>query len=85
MMATITEEIYNQVQSLPEDLQIEALEFVNFLQYRLAQKQTKQLDHVSLADILEDISQHGTAFSDIKDPVAWQREQRQDRELFGRE
>ena len=84
-MATITEEIYNQVQSLPEDLQIEALEFVNFLQYRLAQKQTKQFDNVSLADILEDISQHGTAFSDIKDPEAWQREQRQDRELFGRE
>ena len=84
-MATITEEIYNQVQSLPEDLQIEALEFVNFLQYRLAQKQTKQLDNLSLADILEDISQHGTAFSDIKDPVTWQREQRQDRELFGRE
>ncbi len=70
MMATITEEIYNQVQSLPENLQMETLEFVNFLQYRLAQKQSKQFDNVSLADILEDISQHGTAFSDIKDPVA---------------
>ena len=85
MMATITEEIYNQVQYLPENLQMEPLEFVNFLQYRLAQEQSKQLDNVSLADILEDISQHGTAFNDIKDPVAWQREQRQDRELLGRE
>ena len=42
-------------------------------------------DNTQIAAIMERIAKRGTAFNEIHDPVAWQREVRQDRPLPGRE
>lgn len=38
-----------------------------------------------MAAILQQIADRGTAYADVTDPVAWQREQRRDRPLPGRD
>ena len=40
---------------------------------------------VKMAKILEQIANRGTAFTEINDPVEWQKEIRQDRSLSNRE
>jgi hypothetical protein len=87
-MSTITEEIFNDLNQLPIEMQTEALDFIKFLKEKLA-KTKKQPIEVSLngsliAQMLEQAAEKNL-FSHINDPAAWQREIRQDRPLVGRE
>ncbi|MCF6237152.1 MAG: DUF2281 domain-containing protein [Gammaproteobacteria bacterium] len=77
-------------ENLPTRLQEEVLDFVHFLQQKQARKIEKQQDNeepngAKLARLMERVAKRGTAFSSIKDPVAWQRNVRKDRPLPGRE
>lgn len=87
-MSTLTEEIFNDLNKLPIEMQTEALDFIKFLKAKLAKNQ-KQPVEVSpngslIAQMLEQTAQQNL-FSHINDPAAWQREIRQDRPLVGRE
>jgi len=87
---SIQETINQHLSTLPENLQAEILNFVLFLEYQrqpgnitptaFSEEQRRQ----KLGECLEQLAKH-SPFSDIKDPVAWQREIRKDRALPGRE
>ena len=87
-MSTIAEEILNDLNQLPTEMQTEALDFIKFLKAKLAKKQTQPLEFSLngslIAQMLEQTAQQNL-FSRINDPAAWQREIRQDRPLVGRE
>lgn len=90
-MSTITQQIIQDVEKLPEALQSEILDFVHFLKHKENKKnehnKIKHADKLSgeaMADVLDEASKHNL-FSNIEDPVAWQREIRKDRPLNGRE
>ena len=88
-MNTITKQILDDVKSLPDQMQKETLDFVRFLKNK--QKQSgaaasdKEPNGKKVAEVMAEIAARGTAFRDIKDPIAWQREIRKDRPLLGRE
>ncbi len=88
-MKLITEQIIEEVTSLPPEMQEEALDFVRFLKLKhrkaAAQPPEQEPNGTKLARLMEEIAARGTAFKDIKDPAAWQREIRKDRPLPGRE
>ena len=87
---SIQETINQHLGSLPENLQVEILNFVLFLEHQrhlvnitppaLTEEQRRQ----KLGECLEQLAQYNP-FADIEDPVAWQREIRKDRALPGRE
>jgi predicted class III extradiol MEMO1 family dioxygenase len=90
-MSTITQQIIQDVEKLPEALQSEILDFVHFLKHKENKKtehnKIKHVDKLSgeaMADVLDEASKHNL-FSNIEDPVEWQREIRKDRPLNGRE
>lgn len=70
---------YQRFQSLPIFLQQQIIDFTDFLESKhqspLLSSRAKTID-----DCLEKLTSNRT-FADISDPVAWQREMRQDREL----
>lgn len=85
---TLFEQIQIQVQQLPIEKQAEVLDFVAFLQQRV-----KTVESTSTSDAdrgkrikaaLQKLAELGT-FSEIADPVEWQRQIRKDRPLPGRE
>jgi len=88
-MSMITRQIIEELETLPPQMQEEALDFVRFLQAKLAKAapnpQVKEPNGKKVAEIMAEIAARGTAFQDIKDPVAWQREIRKDRSLPGRD
>ncbi len=89
-MTAITQQILNDVADLPEQMQAEVLNFVHFLKQKTAKKPVSNLIHNKpngqvIAEIMNRIAARGNAFSDIKDPVEWQRNIRKDRPLPGRE
>ncbi len=72
----------------PDDVD-QVLDFVSHLNIKrkIRQSETKKAEEERVAAIksaLRSLQKSG-AFSDIKDPVAWQREIRKDRPLPGRE
>ena len=77
-MTVITEQIVRDLESLPLNLQEETLDFVRFLKTKLESSQVKpqetEPNGKKIANLMAKIAQRGTAFRDIKDPVAWQRE-----------
>lgn len=83
---TLMEQIQKQIRQLPPESQREVLDFVTFLQLRPRQ----QLTRVSEVDHQQRIKKSLTQlarmkiFSDIADPVEWQRQIRKDRLLPGR-
>jgi len=83
---TLMEQIEKQIRQLPPESQREVLDFVIFLQLRPRQ----QLIKISVADRRQRIKKSLTqlarmkVFSDITDPVEWQRQIRNDRSLPGR-
>ncbi|MDO9299867.1 MAG: DUF2281 domain-containing protein [Anaerolineales bacterium] len=83
---TLMEQIQKQIRQLPPESQREVLDFVTFLQLRPRQ----QLTRVSEVDRQQRIKKSLTqlarmkVFSDIADPVEWQRQIRKDRLLPGR-
>lgn len=88
-MSIITQQILEDMESLPPEMQVEALDFVHFLKTKLAKTEnvTKRqgFNGSEVATIMAEIAARGTAFQDIDDPVAWQKEIRQDRPLPGRD
>ena len=83
---TLMEQIQNRLLKLSLDKQREVLDFIAFLQLR-PQTLTKPVTDVKRGTrIKELLTQLGTmkVFSDIADPVDWQRNTRKDRTLPGR-
>ena len=88
-MNAILQQVQQHAAVLPLALQTELLNYVIYLEQKaqsiipattnVAKEQQRQ----RLAEALEQLAALNP-FSDIADPVAWQREQRQDRPLPGR-
>lgn len=89
-MNTLTQQLLHEIETLPPPMQQEVLHFVEFLKLKARQPaetvaHEEEPNGAKLARLMEQIAARGTAFSDIKDPAAWQREIRKDRPLPGRE
>lgn len=86
-MSTI-DEITAHAQRLPEDLRVQTLQFIEFLETKLIdQKQDAEDKNESgrqVAAILQELADL-EAFSEIEDPVKWQRKIRADCFLPGRD
>lgn len=86
-MNHLTAQIIHEVETLPPAMQQEVAHFVEFLKLKLAQPQPTEFASeqeptgTKLARLMEEIATRGTAFRDIEDPAAWQREIRKDRPL----
>ena len=88
-MSTLKEQIIENLDSLPERMQAETLDFVEFLKAKaergkLAVDISPEPNGVAISKILKKMAAR-RALSEIKDPCAWQRNIRQDRSLPGRE
>lgn len=90
-MKTITAQILQDLQQLPDDMQYEALDFVQFLKTKLERTPSLNKSNLSdqergqaMANLFAEAARQNL-FSEITDPVAWQIEVRQDRALPGRE
>ena len=84
---TLAEQIQQQLKTLPPDKQNEVLDFVTFLQQQVQASRSTANEAESrkrLKKAFETLAEMGT-FSDITDPVEWQRQIRKDKPLFGRE
>lgn len=83
---TLIEQIQKIVLKLSPDKQREALDFVAFLQLRSTKTPEPATDAQRgerIKDAFVQLAKMKT-FSDITDPVAWQRNTREDRDLPGR-
>lgn len=86
-MGTLKEQIIDNLDSLPETMQAEILDFVEFLRAKAERNHSvisPEPNGVAMARIMERMAVRN-ALSEIKDPSAWQRDIRQDRPLPGRE
>ena len=87
-MSVITRQILEVMENLPPEMQAEALDFVCFLKTKLIKTEAAALEQEpngrKAAAIMSEIAARGTAFQGIEDPVAWQKDMRQDRQLPGR-
>lgn len=87
-MSMITQQFIENLETLPPQMQEEALDFVYFLCVKLAKAapnpQVKEPNGTKLARLMEEASKKNL-FAHIEDPAAWQREIRKDRPLPGRE
>jgi hypothetical protein len=85
---TLLELIQNQIQQLPPEKQVEVLDFATFLQERaqkplpVASSDTERTQR--LRNAFAALAEMKT-FSNITDPVEWQRQIRKDKLLPGRE
>ncbi len=87
-MNVITQKIFEDVGTLPREMQEEILNFVQFLKSKLRNpasepKQTESNGR-NIARLLEEASKKHL-FSHIDNPAEWQREMRKERSLPGRE
>ena len=82
---TLVEQIEKQLQGLPTEKQIEVLDFILFLQQRVhsAPPTEEEERGQRIRAALQTLAELNT-FSEINDPVAWQKSIRQDRPLPGR-
>ena len=85
---TLIEQIQKRVQKLSPDKQREVLDFVAFLQFHSPRLPEPATDvdvkrGKRIKDLLTQLART-KVFSDITDPVAWQRNTREDRSLPGR-
>lgn len=83
---TLMEQIQNRLSKLSPDKQRQVLDFVAFLQLRphkLPESTTDVERGKRIKDLLTQLGKM-KAFSDISDPVVWQRNTRKDRPLPGR-
>lgn len=87
-MSMIIQQFIEDLETLPPQVQEEALDFVHFLQAKLEKEkpkqQVKEPNGTKLARLMEEASKKNL-FAHIEDPAAWQREIRKDRPLPGRE
>lgn len=86
-MNNLQQQILTDLETLPETMQAETLDFVQFLKAKLARKQqpdaANQPNGAAIAQIMERMAARG-ALSEIEDPSQWQRDIRKDRPLPGR-
>jgi hypothetical protein len=83
----LADTIHQQVTNLPLKKPAEILDFVLLVEQRLQQAALIANDTArrqQLAAALKRLCELGT-FAEVQDPVQWQREQRQDRPLLGRD
>lgn len=79
-MNRLTTKLIHEVETLPPSMQQEVAHFVEFLKLKLAESQPTEVasdqesNATKLLHLMEQIAARGTAFSDIEDPAAWQRE-----------
>ncbi len=88
-MNAITQQLLEDMESLPLNMQEEALDFVRFLKAKHSKVETATVKYaesngLQAVEILNELAARGTAFREITDPVAWQKDIRQDRLLPGR-
>lgn len=87
-MNTIIRQILEDLETLPPQMQEEALDFVHSLQSMLTKAEPKpqveEPNGTKLARLMAEASKKNL-FTHIDDPAAWQREIRKDRPLPGRE
>ena len=83
---TLLEQIEQQLSTLPPEKQNEVLDFIVFLRARSQKSTTAVSDKERGKRIKASFQQLAKmkAFSEIADPVQWQRETRRDRSLPGR-
>lgn len=82
----ILDDIQHCAAGLPLSLQVELLHYAMFLEQKAQEDLpvlSEDVRRQRLAAALEQAAALNP-FADIDDPVAWQREQREDRPLFGR-
>ena len=86
-MSLTTQQIHEKIEILPEQMQEETLNFINFLQNKLKssglESQKTERNGSRLADLMSEASTKDL-FSHIEDPAAWQRKIRKDRSLPNR-
>jgi hypothetical protein len=82
---TLIEQVEKHFRLLPVEKQTEALDFILFLHGRIqsAPLSAEQEREMQIRTALQMLAELNT-FSDISDPVAWQKAVRQDRALPGR-
>ncbi|EIJ35406.1 DUF2281 domain-containing protein [Thiothrix nivea] len=85
-MNVLQQQILEDLETLPEALQAEILDFVQFLKAKMARnaQQSPVPNGDAIARLCEQIAARNTMPS-IPDPSAWQREIRKDRPLPGRD
>ena len=83
---TLMEQIQRQIRQLPPESQREVLDFITFLQLRPRHQTVKVSGATRQQRIKKTFAQLAKMkiFSDIADPVEWQRQIRKDRPLPGR-
>lgn len=84
-----TQKLHDAIDNLAPVQQAEVMDFISKLEsklpgYRAINDETEEERKAAIRKALHNLQQSG-AFSDIDDPVAWQREIRKDRPLPGRE
>jgi len=81
-MNAIQQQILEDLEDLPELMQAETLDFVQFLKAKVKTQaiQSNEENGVEIARVLKRMAER-KALSEIKDPAAWQREIRRDRAL----
>ncbi len=91
-MSALTQQLFEEIESLPQPLKQEALQYIEYLKTKACDYPEATTDHhdgeprsTKLVRLMEEIAQRGTAFCEIEDPAAWQREIREDKPLPGRE
>jgi len=86
-MSLLLQQVQHHAAALPLPLQAELLNYVIYLEYK-AQGHSQPIPAPERRERLAQAFAQAVAlnpFAAIADPVAWQREQRQDRPLPGRE
>ncbi|EIC21279.1 DUF2281 domain-containing protein [Thiorhodovibrio frisius] len=86
-MNTILQNLQHHASVLPPPLQAELLNYAIYLQKKAKARPTTPVSEHTRRRLLTEALENAVAlnsYRDIKDPVAWQREQRQDRPLPGR-
>jgi hypothetical protein len=86
-MNTLLQQLQHHASVLPPPLQAELLNYAIYLEQKAKVRTTTDAAEHMRRQLLTEALEKAVAlnpYRDIKDPVAWQREQRQDRPLPGR-
>lgn len=79
------QQIIEDMESLSSEMQSEALDFIRFLKAKSGKTLTATPNSQNVAEIMGQIASRASAFQGLDNPVLWQKQQRQDRALPGRD
>jgi hypothetical protein len=82
-MNPILQQIQHHAAALPISSQVELLNYAVYLEQKAREKTPITLNQARCEGLAQALALN--PFAEIADPVVWQREQRQDRNLFGRD